>query len=176
MPKTKTRTKAKPRAEAKERSITLRVNGRAIEVQTPPHRTLLEALRDAGFVDVKRGCEKGDCGACAVLLDGVAVDSCLTLAWTADGRDIVTAAGLGSHEAMHPLQRAFVERGAIQCGYCTPGLIVAAQSLLAKTPDPSDEEVRLALSGNLCRCTGYTKVFEAIRDAAAEMRGAGRRR
>lgn len=176
MPKTKARAKPGPRAKAESRSITLRVNGRTIEVETPPHRTLLEALRDAGFVDVKRGCEKGDCGACAVLLDGVAVDSCLTLAWTVEGRDIVTAAGLGSHEAMHPLQRAFVERGAIQCGYCTPGLIVAAQSLLAETPDPSEDDIRLGLSGNLCRCTGYTKVFEAIRDAAAEMRSARRRR
>lgn len=174
MPKTHSRSKAK--AKSKERSIALRVNGRAIELTVPPHRTLLEALRDAGFVDVKRGCEKGDCGACAVLLDGVAVDACLTLAWTVEGREIVTAAGLGSHEAMHPLQRTFVERGAVQCGYCTPGLIVAAQSLIAAMPNPSEDDIRLGLSGNLCRCTGYAKVFEAVRDAAAEMRGARERR
>ena len=168
MPKTKTKSKAK----SKERPIALRVNGRTVEVTVPPHRTLLEALRDAGFVDVKRGCEKGDCGACAVLLDGVAIDSCLTLAWTVEGREIVTAAGLGSQEAMHPLQRTFVERGAIQCGYCTPGLIVAAQSLIAMTPNPSEDDIRLGLSGNLCRCTGYAKVFDAVKDAVAEMRGA----
>ncbi|MCC7016861.1 MAG: (2Fe-2S)-binding protein [Rhodospirillales bacterium] len=174
MPKTNSRSKVK--AKSNERSIALRVNGRAVEVTVPPHRTLLEALRDAGFVDVKRGCEKGDCGACAVLLDGVAVDACLTLAWTVEGREIVTAAGLGSHEAMHPLQRTFVERGAVQCGYCTPGLIVAAQSLIATTPNPSEDDIRLGLSGNLCRCTGYAKVFEAVRDAAAEMRGARGRR
>ena len=167
MPKKKQR----PKAESKDRTIALRVNGRAIDVSVPPHRTLLEALRDAGFVDVKRGCEKGDCGACAVLIDGAAIDSCLTLAWTVERRDIVTAAGLGTHEAMHPLQRTFVERGAIQCGYCTPGLIVAAQSLIAMTPNPSEDDIRLGLSGNLCRCTGYAKVFEAVRDAAAEIRG-----
>ncbi len=170
------KTNSQPKAKSKERPIALRVNGRTVEVTVPPHRTLLEALRDAGFVDVKRGCEKGDCGACAVLLDGVAIDSCLTLAWTVEGREIVTAAGLGGHEAMHPLQRTFVERGAIQCGYCTPGLIVAAQSLIAMTPNPSEDDIRLGLSGNLCRCTGYAKVFEAVRDAAAEMRGARGRR
>jgi carbon-monoxide dehydrogenase small subunit len=172
MPKKKSRPKTAP----KDREIALRVNGRAINVTVPPHRTLLEALRDAGFVDVKRGCEKGDCGACAVLVDGVAVDSCLTLAWTVEGRDIVTAAGLGTHENMHPLQKTFVEKGAIQCGYCTPGLIVAAQSLISTTPDPSEEDIRVGLSGNLCRCTGYAKVFEAVRDAAKEMRGARGRR
>jgi carbon-monoxide dehydrogenase small subunit len=172
MPKKKSRPKTAP----KDREIALRVNGRAINVTVPPHRTLLEALRDAGFVDVKRGCEKGDCGACAVLVDGVAVDSCLTLAWTVEGRDIVTAAGLGTHENMHPLQKTFVEKGAIQCGYCTPGLIVAARSLIAMTPDPSEDDIRLGLSGNLCRCTGYAKVFEAVRDAAKEMRGARGRR
>ena len=102
MPKRKQRAKAATR----DREVALRINGRAVNVTVPPHRTLLEALRNAGFVDVKRGCEKGDCGACAVLLDGVAVDSCLTLAWTAEGREITTAAGLGGHETMHPLQRA----------------------------------------------------------------------
>ena len=172
MPKTKT----KPKAKSKDRPIALRINGRTIETTVPPHRTLLEALRDSGFVDVKRGCEKGDCGACAVLLDGVAIDSCLTLAWTVEGREIVTAAGLGSHETLHPLQRTFVERGAIQCGYCTPGLIVAAQSLIAMTPNPNEDDIRLGLSGNLCRCTGYAKVFEAVHAAAAEMRGARGRR
>ncbi len=158
---------------SKERTVTLRVNGRTIEVTVPAHRTLLEALREAGFVDVKRGCEKGDCGACAVLIDGVAVDSCLTLTWTAEGREIVTAAGLGEVDALHPLQKTFIEKGAIQCGYCTPGLIVAAQSLLNMVADPNEEELRHGLSGNLCRCTGYAKVFEAVQEAAAMMRGKG---
>lgn len=153
---------------ASDRAITLRVNGRSITTAVPAHRTLLEALRDAGFVDVKRGCEKGDCGACAVLIDGVAIDACLTFAWTAEGRDIVTAAGLGKDE-LHPLQTSFIEKGAIQCGYCTPGLLIAAHSLLAMNPDPSEDEIRFELSGNLCRCTGYSKVFEAVKDAAEKM-------
>lgn len=154
-----------------ERVITLKVNGRTVASAVPAHRTLLEALRDLGFVDVKRGCEKGDCGACAVLLDGVAVDACLTLAWTAEGRDIVTAAGL-ARDGLHPLQQSFIESGAIQCGYCTPGLIIAAHALLATNPDPSEEEMRVAFSGNLCRCTGYAKVFAAVKDAADRMRSA----
>ncbi len=160
---------------SKERRVKLQVNGRFVEVTVPAHRTLLEALRDAGFVDVKRGCEKGDCGACAVLIDGVAIDSCLTLAWTAEGCDIVTAAGLGTPEALHPLQQTFIDKGAIQCGYCTPGLIVAAQSLLNANPDPNEDELRHALSGNLCRCTGYVKVFEAVQEAAAMLRNEGGR-
>lgn len=156
-----------------EREITLKVNGRLVEIAAPAHRTLLEALRDAGFVDVKRGCEKGDCGACAVLVDGVAIDSCLTLAWTAEGADIVTAAGLGRGSALHPLQEAFIEKGAVQCGYCTPGLLIAARSLLSVNPDPDEDEIRRELGGNLCRCTGYVKVFEAVQDAAAKMRAQG---
>lgn len=160
---------------SKERSIELKVNGRFVEMTVPAHRTLLEALRDAGFVDVKRGCEKGDCGACAVLVDGVAIDSCLTLAWTMEGHEIVTVAGLTGTDGLHPLQQKFIEKGAIQCGYCTPGLIIAAHSLLSTHPDPTDEEIRHGLSGNLCRCTGYTKVFEAVHEAAAVMRTEGGR-
>jgi carbon-monoxide dehydrogenase small subunit len=157
----------------RERMVILQVNGRTIQSMIPAHRTLLEALRDLGFADVKRGCEKGDCGACAVLIDGVAVDSCLTLAWVVEGREILTVAGLGNAETMHPLQRAFIEKGAIQCGYCTPGLIVAAQSLLNTNPNPSEDDLRLGLSGNLCRCTGYTKVFEAVHHVAAAARSNG---
>ena len=155
------------------KTITLEVNGRTIEADLPSHRTLLEALRDLGFVDVKRGCEKGDCGACAVLVDGQAIDSCLTLAWTVEGRSITTVSGLGSRENPHPLQKSFAEKGAIQCGYCTPGLIIAAQSMLAQNAEPSQLDIRAGLSGNLCRCTGYTKVFDAIEEAAAVMREAG---
>ena len=119
---------------------------------------------------MKNGCEKGECGACAVLLDGAAVNSCLVLAWQADGVEIVTNAGLGTMDAPHPLQKAFADHGAVQCGYCTPGMIVSAKALLDREPDPSEEEIREALSGNLCRCTGYGQIFEAVRVAAAEIR------
>ena len=156
-----------------EKPITLRINGHEEHATVPPHRTLLETLRELGHVEVKCGCEKGDCGACAVLIDDMAVDSCLTLAWTAEGRDITTVKGLGSPDDPHPLQKAFIDLGAVQCGYCSPGLIIAAQSMLNENPDPSDEDIRVGLSGNLCRCTGYGKVFDAIREAGVVMRAAG---
>jgi carbon-monoxide dehydrogenase small subunit len=126
-------------------------------------------LRELGYFDVKCGCEKGDCGACAVLLDGEAVDSCLTLAWTAEGRAITTVAGLGSAEKPHPLQDAFARNGGVQCGYCTPGFIIAAASLLRETPKPTEDDIRFGLGGNLCRCTGYRKIFEAVSEAADAM-------
>ena len=151
--------------------IRLIVNGRDREVSALPNETLLETLRGLAYFEVKSGCEKGDCGACAVLVDGQAVDSCLTLTWTVEGVAITTVSGLGTVEAPHPLQKAFIERGAAQCGYCTPGLIIAAQSMLDNdTRDPSEEDMRVALSGNLCRCTGYTKVFDAVGEAARLMR------
>lgn len=153
--------------------IKLKINGKTETLSVPPHRTLLEALRGAGHMDVKCGCEKGDCGACAVLVDGVAVDSCLTLARTAEGKSITTLAGLGSIEAPHPLQTAFMELGAIQCGYCTPGMIIAAKSLLDRNPSPTEADMREALSGNLCRCTGYIKIFDAIQQAAEVLRRNG---
>jgi len=153
-----------------KRHLSLTVNGRIREASVPVNQTLLETLRELGHVEVKSGCEKGDCGACAVLVDGEALDSCLVLTCTVAERDIVTAAGLGTPGDEHPLQKAFIERGAVQCGYCTPGLLVAAQSMLAHTPDPTEEDIRLALSGNLCRCTGYTKVFDAVTAAAHAMR------
>jgi carbon-monoxide dehydrogenase small subunit len=156
-----------------EKLVTLTVNGRRHDVRLPGHRTLLETLRDLGHVDVKCGCEKGDCGACAVLLDGQAVDSCLMLAWQADGRAVTTVRGLGAPGEDHPLHKAFIETGAVQCGYCIPGMIVAAKALLDEHPDPTDEEIRQGLSGNLCRCTGYVQIFAAIRGAAAVMRGEG---
>lgn len=153
-----------------EKQVRLCINGKTETVTVPAHRTLLEALRQAGHVEVKCGCEKGDCGACAVLVDGVAVDSCLTLAWTAEGKEITTLTGLGTREAPHPLQKAFMDSGAVQCGYCTPGMIVAAKSLLDTNPSPSEDEIRVALSGNLCRCTGYVKIFEAVHQAAEIIR------
>lgn len=157
----------------RDKLITLNINGREEVAELPAHRTLLEALRELGHVEVKRGCEKGDCGACAVLVDGLAIDSCLTLAWTVAGREITTVTGLGDMDNPHPLQAAFSSIGAVQCGYCTPGLIIAAKSMVDENPDPSQEDIRLGLSGNLCRCTGYTKVFEAVTQAAAVMRGEG---
>lgn len=153
-----------------EKRITLEVNGERRESTTPANRTLLEALRDLGYFEVKSGCEKGDCGACAVLVDGRAVDSCLMLAWMAEGHAITTVAGLGGRKNPHPLQTTFIENGAIQCGYCIPGIIIAAKALLDENPDPTDEDLRAGLSGNLCRCTGYTRIFEAIREAAAVLR------
>jgi carbon-monoxide dehydrogenase small subunit len=149
--------------------ITLHVNGRTHCVALAPNVTLLRALRDLGYVDVKCGCEQGDCGACAVLLDGVAVNSCLVLAFQADGVLIVTAAGLGTVRRPHPLQEAFADLGAIQCGYCTPGFIIAAKALLDHNLHPTELEIRQAISGNLCRCTGYGQLVEAIQAAAERM-------
>jgi aerobic-type carbon monoxide dehydrogenase small subunit (CoxS/CutS family) len=151
------------------RVVTLDVNGRAHAVALAPNATLLQALRELGYTDVKNGCEKGDCGACAVLLDGKAVNSCLVLAWQANGSEIVTNAGLGTMENPHPLQTAFADSGAIQCGYCTPGMIIASKALLDQNPDPTEEEIMEAISGNLCRCTGYGQIIDAVKVAAAEM-------
>jgi carbon-monoxide dehydrogenase small subunit len=153
----------------KPRLVTLHVNGRTHNVALNPNVTLLRALRELGYTDVKNGCEKGDCGACAVLLDGEAVNSCLVLAWQADDCQITTNAGLGGMENPHPLQEAFADHGAIQCGYCTPGMIISAKALLDSNPHPSREEVRQALSGNLCRCTGYGQIFDAVEAAAAKL-------
>jgi carbon-monoxide dehydrogenase small subunit len=150
--------------------VTLNVNGRAHSVALAPNITLLQALRDLGYSDVKNGCEKGDCGACAVLLDGRAVNSCLVLAWQADGADIMTNSGLGTMENPHPLQQAFADHGAIQCGYCTPGMVISAKALLDHNPQPTTEEIREAISGNLCRCTGYGQIIEAVQLAAEKMR------
>jgi aerobic-type carbon monoxide dehydrogenase small subunit (CoxS/CutS family) len=151
--------------------ITLNVNGRTHQTALNPNLTLLHALRDLGYTDVKNGCEKGDCGACAVSLDGKAVNSCLVLAWQADGAEVVTNAGLGTLEHPHPLQEAFADTGAIQCGYCTPGMIVAAKALLDENPNPATDEIRTAISGNLCRCTGYGQIIKAIQLAAEKMGG-----
>lgn len=156
-----------------EKTVSFHVNGEAREVAMPAHRTLLEVLRQLGYVEVKCGCEKGDCGACAVLLDGEVVDSCLTLAWNADGHTVTTARGLGGPDDPHPLQEAFIEHGGAQCGYCTPGMIVAAKALLDEYPDATDQDIKRGLSGNLCRCTGYTRIFSAIREAAQVLREQG---
>jgi carbon-monoxide dehydrogenase small subunit len=156
-----------------KRIIVLEVNGERREIALEPNVTLLEGLRELGYFEVKRGCEKGDCGACAVLVDGQAVDSCLMLAWAAEGRPITTVAGLGDADAPHPLQTAFIADGAVQCGYCIPGMIIAAKALIDEHPEPSDEQIRAGLGGNLCRCTGYTRIFAAVREAAAALRQEG---
>lgn len=153
----------------KSKQVTLNVNGRAHQVALSPNATLLTVLRDLGYTDVKNGCEKGDCGACAVLLNGEAVNSCLVLAWQAEGAEIITNSGLGTMDHPHPLQEAFADAGAAQCGYCTPGMIVSAKSLLDRNPHPSEDEIRVALSGNLCRCTGYGQIIEAVQMAAERM-------
>ncbi len=155
------------------RVVTLLVNGRTHTAALPPNTTLLDALRDLGYVDVKCGCEKGDCGACAVFLDDVAVNSCMVLAGQADGCRITTVAGLGTDKQPHPLQEAFADHGAIQCGYCTPGLIIAAKALLDHNPHPTEGEIREAISGNLCRCTGYGQIVEAVQAAAGQMAQGG---
>ncbi len=148
------------------RPVTLSINGRTHKVSLAPNRTLLSVLRELGHTDVKNGCEKGDCGACAVLLNGMAVNSCLVLAWQADGGEIVTDAGLGNMDHPHILQEAFADTGAAQCGYCAPGMIISAKGLLDQNPNPNEAEIREAISGNLCRCTGYGQIVEAIRTAA----------
>jgi len=153
----------------KETTITLTINGRTHEPAVQPNETLLQVLRKLGYTDVKSGCEKGDCGACAVLLDGDAVNSCLVLARQADGGEVVTNSGLGTLDDPHPLQEAFADAGAVQCGFCTPGMIVSAKALLDRNRNPTEEEIREAIAGNLCRCTGYAQIVDAVELAAERM-------
>jgi carbon-monoxide dehydrogenase small subunit len=155
--------------------VSLHVNGAEAEADCWEGESLLFALREKlGYPGSKNACEQGECGSCSVLLDGVLVCSCLVLAVQADGHHVTTVEGLAGPEedaALHPVQRAFVEAGAVQCGFCTPGLVVAAADLLERSPNPSDDEIREALSGNLCRCTGYEKIFDAVRMAAMDGSG-----
>lgn len=132
--------------------------------------TLLEVLRENGYREVKKGCSGGNCGSCVVLLDGILVNSCQVLAASAIGKEITTVRGLGTIHDPHPIQKAFADAGAVQCGFCTPGMILATYSLLSRNPDPSEEDIRRALDGNICRCTGYVKIFDAVRLAARRMR------
>jgi len=150
-------------------SITLNVNDNEYKVEVAPYHSLCDVLRDKlGFTEVKNSCNQGECGACTVLVDGKPVSSCLMLAAQAEGRKIVTIRGLSTDGELHPLQKKFIEYGAVQCGYCTPGMILAAKALLDENPHPSEDEVRMAISGNICRCTGYQQIVEAIMAAAAE--------
>jgi carbon-monoxide dehydrogenase small subunit len=147
--------------------ISLTVNGEPREAEVWGGESLLTVLRDTlELPGSKNACEQGECGSCSVLLDGELVCSCLVLGAQADGHEVVTVEGLAEGDALHPVQQAFVDTGAVQCGFCTPGLVVAVTDLLARTPDPGDDEIREALSGNLCRCTGYAKIFDAVRLAA----------
>ncbi len=150
-----------------KQGIRLTVNGEEYALEVEPKRRLLDVLRNDLFLTgTKEGCGRGECGACTVILDGKAVNSCLTLAVQADGGRILTIEGLHNGEKLHPLQEAFIEHGAIQCGYCTPGMILSAKALLDEDPNPTEEGVRTALAGNLCRCTGYVKIVEAVLSAA----------
>ncbi|MDQ3920537.1 MAG: (2Fe-2S)-binding protein [Acidobacteriota bacterium] len=152
--------------------IELTLNGEPVEVAFAPHKTLLEVLReDLNLTGTKHGCELGECGTCAVLVDGRSVLSCLMLGLEAEGRRVETVEGLATEAGLHPLQETFADTGAAQCGYCTPGFLLVAKELLAQNPRPTREEIKEALSGNLCRCTGYVKIYEAVELAAARLRG-----
>ncbi|MFL9824818.1 (2Fe-2S)-binding protein [Rhodoplanes sp. SY1] len=155
--------------------INVTINGEARELVVAPSRTLLDVLRnEAGLTGTKKGCDVGDCGACTVLLDDVPVNSCLVLAVEADGRSVTTIEGIAPDpDRLHPLQENFMALGASQCGFCTPGIIVMAKALLDKNPNPTEEEIRFGLAGNICRCTGYTKIVEAIQVTARQMAAAG---
>ena len=153
--------------------VSTTINGDAIEFACEPDETLLDALRNRiGLTGAKEGCGTGDCGACSVTVDGRLVCSCLVLGLEAESRKIGTVEGMADGAKLHPLQQKFLDHGALQCGICTPGFLIAAKALLEKTPDPSEEEIRFGLAGNLCRCTGYDKIVRAVQDAAKDMRGA----
>jgi carbon-monoxide dehydrogenase small subunit len=151
--------------------VSTRINGDESEFLCAPDETLLDVLRDRlGLTGSKEGCGTGDCGACSVMLNGRLVCSCLVLAAEAEGAEVETIEGMADGQVLHPLQRVFIEKAALQCGICTPGILVAAKALLEKNPDPSETEIRYWLAGNLCRCTGYDKIIRAVQEAAGEMR------
>jgi carbon-monoxide dehydrogenase small subunit len=154
---------------AKNEKIMLRmkVNGRPVEVAVKPTWTLLRVLREElRLTGTKKGCEQGDCGACMVIMNGKTVNSCLVLALQAETKEIETIEGLGTADHLHPLQKSFIEHGAVQCGFCTPGMLMSAKVLLEENPRPTQEEIKVGISGNLCRCTGYTKIVKAIESAS----------
>ena len=153
--------------------VTLKVNGQQRSADVPPETTLLKMLREnLGLTGAKLGCDVGDCGTCTVIVDGESLNSCLMLAAKAEGCDVTTIEGLATSAELHPLQKSFEELGALQCGFCGPGMLISAKNLLDKNPTPTVHEIRDALSGNLCRCTGYTKIIEAIQDAGRQMSAA----
>jgi len=145
--------------------LRMKVNGKPVEVMVKPAWTLLRVLREElRLTGTKKGCEQGDCGACTVIMDGKAVNACLVLALQAESKEIETIEGLGTAENLHPLQRSFIQHGAVQCGFCTPGMLMSAKALLERNPRPTIEEIKRGISGNLCRCTGYTKIIKAIQN------------
>jgi carbon-monoxide dehydrogenase small subunit len=149
--------------------VTLNVNGRAYPVELDAHQSLLDAVRGpVGLTGSKEGCDDSECGACMMLLDGEPVNACSYLALQAAGREVTTVEGLGGDTELHPLQQAFLDMGGVQCGFCTPGMLISASALLERTSDPSEEEVRVALAGNLCRCTGYDGIVKAVLSVAAD--------
>jgi aerobic-type carbon monoxide dehydrogenase small subunit (CoxS/CutS family) len=151
--------------------VTLNVNGQAYPVELDAHQSLLDAVRGpVGLTGSKEGCDDSECGACMMLLDGEPVNACSYLALQAAGREVTTVEGLGGDTALHPLQRAFLDMGGVQCGFCTPGMLISASALLDRTSDPSEDEVRVALAGNLCRCTGYDGIVKAVLSVAAAVR------
>ena len=150
--------------------LSFNLNGEDVEVLTTDNQTLLDLLRDTmGLTGTKKGCEEGECGACTIQLDGRAVNSCMLLAREVEGHKVVTIEGLNKDGKLHPLQKQFIDKWALQCGYCTPGMIMSAKTLLERNPSPTEEDVRNAIAGNLCRCTGYAKIVEAVLAAAEEM-------
>jgi aerobic carbon-monoxide dehydrogenase small subunit len=158
-----------------KRKIQFTLNGKSMAMEVPNHRLLLDLLRDEiGLTGTKEGCGTGDCGACTVYLNGKPVNSCLVLSGELDGAEIVTIEGLKIGPELHPIQKAFIQDGGAQCGYCTPGMLMMSKALLDENPDPSEEDIRFALCGNLCRCTGYAKIIQAVQDAAAELRASGK--
>lgn len=153
--------------------ITLTINGDRVQAKVDQHTTLLSFIRDElGLMGTKNGCGSGDCGACTVLIDGVAVKSCIYLAVEADGKEVITIEGLAKGGILHPVQQAFVDEGAVQCGYCTPGMVLSAKALLDENPDPTEEEIKKGIAGNLCRCTGYVRIIKAIQSAAKTLKDA----
>ncbi len=147
--------------------IRVTVNGVEYEVAVKPNQTLVDMIRyDLGLTGTKNGCGEGDCGACTVILDGIPVNSCLVLAMQADGRTITTIEGVEGKDGLHPLQQAFIEKGAIQCGFCTPGMVLSAKNLLDENPHPTEDEIREGISGNLCRCTGYLQIIDAVKSVS----------
>lgn len=153
-----------------KKRIQFTLNGRKAALEAEGRTTLLRALREYGVTSLKRGCEEGECGACTVIFEGLPRKSCMIFALEAEGADILTVEGLVKDGKLHPIQQAFIDEGAIQCGFCTPGMVLSSYSLLTKNPEPDEEEIKDALSGNLCRCTGYTAIIRAVKKAAAEMK------
>ena len=157
-----------------KKTISVKVNGKGYTLKVDAKDLLLDVIRETlGLTGTKRGCENGECGACTVLIDGKAENSCLVLAVTADGKDILTIEGLSDGLTLHPLQQAFVDNAAVQCGFCAPGMLLSAKALLDDNPNPSEHEIREAIAGNLCRCSGYVKIVKAVRQAAAVLASTG---